>query len=36
MAAVGEWNGADRESVPGAMRRSLLVLPASLTSSGAT
>jgi hypothetical protein len=28
MAAVCEWNGADRESLPGAMRRSLLVLPA--------
>jgi hypothetical protein len=28
MAAVGEWNGADRESVRGAMRRSLLILPA--------
>ena len=28
MATVCEWNGADRESVPCAMRRSLLVLPA--------
>jgi len=28
MAAVCEWNGADRESLPGAIRRSLLVVPA--------
>jgi hypothetical protein len=28
MAAVCEWNGADRESPPGSMRRSFLVLPA--------
>ena len=28
MAAVCEWNEADRESLPGAMRRNLLVLPA--------
>jgi hypothetical protein len=31
MATVCEWNGANRESVPCAMRRSLLVLPAEET-----
>jgi hypothetical protein len=28
MATVCDWNGANRESLSGAMRRSLLVLPA--------